>query len=309
MGKSKIRLKYSKEFDLQRRVVSHMTSTSWKNIPHVSYLYEPDLTDFYREFEALAEAKSILGRKISLNTILLRVVVEGLKSAPELNALLSYHPQKGEGTVHVSDDINISVPWMLPDGRMVTPVLLHTGTMTLDQLSDAVSELGEKIAKTNVDEMFYQAIVADTIKELKRLHLGVIRRILAAKVSFHRVNGLSGQQKRDYYKTPEKDRIMAENLVSGTVTVSNIGSLYKDQKGYFSILEIIPPQIFAVGLGAVQERPGVYVREDGQKDIGIRKVLPMCLAFDHRAVDFGAVVPFLKRLDEIFSKPYVIHNW
>ena len=46
MGNPKIQLKYSKEFDLQRKVVSHMTATSWKSIPHVSYLYEPDITDF-----------------------------------------------------------------------------------------------------------------------------------------------------------------------------------------------------------------------------------------------------------------------
>jgi pyruvate/2-oxoglutarate dehydrogenase complex dihydrolipoamide acyltransferase (E2) component len=309
MDKLKIRLKHSKRFDLQRRVVSHMTSASWQNIPHVSFLYEPDITDFCQEFEALAEEKNIIGRKISLNTILLRVIVEGLKSAPELNALLAYHHQKGEGTVHVCEDINISVPWMLPDGKMITPVLSHTETMTLNQLSDAVSQLREKIAHTNVDEMLYRAIVSDTLQELRSFHLGIFRRIFAAKVSFHQVNGLSGKEKREYYSIPEQNRLTAENLISGTVTVSNIGSLYKEQRGYFGILQIIPPQIFSVGLGAVQERPGVYVREDGQKDIGIRKVLPMCLAFDHRAVDFSAVIPFLKRLDEVFSKPYVIHNW
>ncbi len=29
-------------FDIQRRVVSHMVTTSWQNVPHVAYLYEPD---------------------------------------------------------------------------------------------------------------------------------------------------------------------------------------------------------------------------------------------------------------------------
>ena len=44
-------------FDLQRRVVSHIVSTSWQNIPHVSFLYEPDITDFYQVYEELTKQK------------------------------------------------------------------------------------------------------------------------------------------------------------------------------------------------------------------------------------------------------------
>ena len=38
-------------------------------------------------------------------------------------------------------------------------------------------------------------------------------------------------------------------------------------------------------------------------------MLPICIAFDHRALDFGDIVPFLKRLDDIFENPKVIHTW
>lgn len=47
----------------------------------------------------------------------------------------------------------------------------------------------------------------------------------------------------------------------------------------------------------------------GNKSIEARKVLPICIAFDHRALDFGDIVPFLKRLDDIFENPKVIHTW
>jgi pyruvate dehydrogenase E2 component (dihydrolipoamide acetyltransferase) len=189
---------------------------------------------------------------------------------------------------------------------MITPVIPDTGALTLDELSDAVSALEQKINNTNIDELLYRAVVADTFEELGKFHLSVLQRILA---NVFRIKGLSGKEKRDYDQKPEQERLTEKNLTSGTVTISNIGSLYKEQKGYFGILEIIPPQIFAVGLGAVQEKPGVYVRVDGQKDIGIRKILPMCLVFDHRAVDFNAIVPFMKKLDEIFSAPGVIQHW
>lgn len=296
-------------FDLQRRVVSHMVSESWTTIPHVSYLYEPDITEFYDEFRALAAERASAGARMTFNTILLRVIVEGLKSAPDLNAFIDYHHEKGEGTLEVRDDINISVPWVLPDGRMITPAILHAESMTLAELSEQMARLGERIANTDVDELLYRAVRADTVKEVRRFHLGVFRRIIAAEVGFHRVTGLSGEAKEHYYAVPEDDRLTAQNLISGTVTVSNIGSLYKEQRGGFGVLEIIPPQVFAVGIGAVQEKPGVYLDEQGEKTIGIRKVLPMCLVFDHRAVDFTALVPFLKRLDEIFLTPVAIRGW
>ncbi len=297
------------EFSLQRRVTSHMVAESWKNIPHVSYLYEPDITDFYREYEALAQSRGAAGHRISLNTILLKVIVEGVKAAPGLNARISYNHRKGEGSLRQSGIINITIPWLLPDGRMITPVVQQVDTMTLNELSAGIMQLGERVAATNIDELLYRAVVRDTLQELRKFHLNVFRRIVAAKISFHGIWGLSGREKARYYETPEKDRLTERDLTCGTITVSNIGSLYKEQKGCFALLEIIPPQIFAVGLGAVLEKPGVYVNEQGEKAIGIRKALPMCLVFDHRAVDFNELVPFLKKLDAIFADPSVIRTW
>ncbi len=120
MRKSNVPFRNPEAFGLQRRVVSHMTSTSWQNIPHVSYLYEPDVTEFYEEFRRLAAEKGERGKKLSFNTILLRVVAEGLKSCPELNSHIEYLYRKGEGSIHICGEINITVPWLLPDGGMIT---------------------------------------------------------------------------------------------------------------------------------------------------------------------------------------------
>lgn len=298
-----------RRFDLQRRVVAHMVTESWTSIPHVSYLYEPDVTDFAREFDALAASQAATGTKLSFNTIVIRAIVEGLMAAPELNAHVDYNHAKGEGTLRTCDDVNVSVPWIVGDGRMITPVIPNVQSMTLAELSEAVRELGQKISHTDIDELLYRAVVADTAGRLRRLRLGVLRRIIAATITRHPVRGLPRRTKAEYYSTPEADRLTPENLVSGTVTISNIGSLYKEQRGQFGILEIIPPQVFAVGVGAMQERPGIRVTADGSKEIAIRTVLPMCLVFDHRAVDFGALIPFLKRLDAIFQAPEVVHGW
>lgn len=309
MNYKDIKIKKSERFGLQRRVVSYMTSESWHNVPHVTYVYEPDITDFYEEYLKLAKRVGNSGVKISFNTLMLKVIIEGLLSAPDLNSYVEYNHKKSEGIIHILDQINISLPWLLPDGRMITPVIPDCGEMTLNEISKYIADLSSRIEKTNINELLYKAAFTDTVDKLKKLNFSILRRILATKVTGHRIYGLKSKNKAEYYKIPVTDRLTEKDIMSGTVTVSNVGSLYKEQRGFFGLLEIIPPQALAIGLGAVQEKPGIYILETGNKEIGIRKVLPMCLAFDHRAVDFNSIVPFLKRLDEIFQNPSIIHAW
>ena len=37
--------------------------------------------------------------------------------------------------------------------------------------------------------------------------------------------------------------------------------------------------------------------------------MPIDLVFDHRAVDYGDVLPFIQRLEDIFKNPEQIYNW
>ncbi|MGD0707804.1 MAG: 2-oxo acid dehydrogenase subunit E2 [Anaerolineaceae bacterium] len=307
-----IAIKEIQPFDLQRKVVSHIMSSSWKNIPHVSYLYEPDITDFYNEFNKLAVEHSQNAtepHKISFNTILLKTIVEGLLAAPKLNSLLEYNPRTVEGRLLVCADINISLPWLLADGRMITPIVAKADKMSLNAISDAVAALKLKIENTNIDEMLYKSARADTVGELKRLNFSVVTRVLSTTFGSQKFIRLHGEEKKRYYSLPEELRLTEKEIMDGTVTVSNIGSLYREQQGYFGLLEIVPPQVLAVGISAIQEKPGVFLDDTQKQQIGIRKFVPICLVFDHRAVDFDTLVPFLKRLDEIFAHPQEIHSW
>ncbi len=35
----------------------------------------------------------------------------------------------------------------------------------------------------------------------------------------------------------------------------------------------------------------------------------MTLAFDHRAYDYPDIIPFFRKLDEIFADPSVVEGW
>lgn len=304
-----IKIRSSKRFDLQRKVVSHMTSSSWQNVPHVSYIYEPDITAFYDEFTKLSKERSKIGFKISFNTIMIKVIIEGLLKAPDLNSYIEYNNKKTDGVLHILEQINISIPWLLANGKMITPAIISAEKMSLNDIATYISDLSKRIEQTDIDEMLYKVAFTDTINELKKFNFKVFRRILASKVTKYKISRLKGKEKQAYYSIPESERLTEKDIMYGTITVSNIGSLYKDQKGFFALLEIIPPQVFAIGIGSIQEKPGVFLSPTRHKEIGIRKTLPMCLAFDHRAIDFNSIVPFLKALDSIFANPKVIYTW
>ncbi len=296
-------------FGMQRKIVSHMTSESWKSIPHVTYLYEPDVTEFMEAYHRLNQEGN-RPRKITVNTILLKAIAQGLKAAPALNAHIDYRDKTVRGRVTQLERIDISVPWCLPNGEMMTVNLRDVGSKSLDELAAYIEEMGRRMERTDFNEAMYEVAFAETLTHLKHLHfIRVLRRLFGSKVGKHRVKTLSGKAKKAYYQIPASERLTKADLEQGSVTVSNIGSVYRGQHGAMALLEIIPPQVFAVAVGAVQEKPGVYMDANGVKQIGIRQVLPMCLAFDHRAVDFEALVPFMKTLDHLFAHPDVIREW
>ena len=49
-----------------------------------------------------------------------------------------------------------------------------------------------------------------------------------------------------------------------------------------------------------------YKDENGEDKIEIRNILPLTICFDHRALDFSEVSPFIWKLEEIFNNPEII---
>ena len=76
-----------------------------------------------------------------------------------------------------------------------------------------------------------------------------------------------------------------------------------------ALLEIIPPQVAAIALSSAQKRPVVVTNEKGEDSIAIRTIVPVTIAFDHRALDYGDVTPFMRRLDELLAEPSVAASW
>ena len=296
-------------FGIQRKIVANMTTESWQNIPHVTYMYEPDFTKFFKEYKKLNQNRSG-EEKITFNTLMLKVISEGLKAAPIMNSHIEFDKKLVRGRIDTFSDINISMPTILPNGKMMTINLRDFGNKNLDEMTAYINDVRCRAEKTNLTEAMYSVSFDNTMKNLKKGRIfQTIGRLYGANFGKCKISHFRGKAKREYESIPETERLTIKDLEQGTVTVSNIGSTYLAQRGATALLEIVPPQVCALSVGAVLEKPIVVKKSDGRKEIEARSVLPICIAFDHRALDFGEIVPFMKRLDEIFEHPSVIRSW
>ncbi|MBR2876679.1 MAG: 2-oxo acid dehydrogenase subunit E2, partial [Clostridia bacterium] len=203
---------------------------------------------------------------------------------------------------------DISVPWPLPDGTMMTINMKDMGNRDLQDIAKYSAEINRKLANTNLTEALYSVSIHNTIDALKRGHLiKAALRIIGAKTQKkHKVVTLTGKEKKAYDSIPASEKITREDLAQGTFLVSNVGNLVRGLPGSVEVLMIIPPMVCAVGIGSIQKKPVVVTNENGEEEIGIANILPMAICFDHRALDFAEVSPFIRKLDEIFNNPEII---
>ena len=289
-------------FDLQRKIVANMTSESWETIPHAGVVYEPDVTDFMARFKELKKQGKF--SNISINTLMLRVIVEGLKACPALNGHIQFNRLFLKGKIEYYKDINIPMPMIMPDDSMMTINLHNFENRNMEEMQEYIEAVRRKLDNTNITEAMFSVSMDNTISALKKLKIGtVFGRLAGAKLGKYRVKTLSGKAKKEYKKIPEKDRIVKQDIEQGTITVSNLGSIYRGSTCRPSIIEVIPPQLCAIGLGAVYDAPGVVNGE-----ILPRSYVPMLIIFDHRALDFGDAAPFMRKLDEIFANPDILET-
>ncbi len=96
----------------------------------------------------------------------------------------------------------------------------------------------------------------------------------------------SGKQSRD-------------DLQGGTFTITNAGAL----GGHHFTAIINYPEVAILGLGQGRMQPVVVTGEDGQQEIVPRLIMPIVLCFDHRVVDGGDAIRFLRLVIDALEDP------
>lgn len=99
---------------------------------------------------------------------------------------------------------------------------------------------------------------------------------------------------RDLTRRARTGRLRGSELSQPSISVSNLGD-----QGVESVLGVIyPPQVALIGFGAVTPRPWAV---DGL--LGVRPLVTVTLAADHRATDAAIGARLLKTIDRILQTP------
>lgn len=294
-----------KHFGIARKIVSNMTSESWETIPHAVMTHTPEVS---RLLDVLAEINENSDRqtKISINTAMLRIIVEALKACPKMNSHIEFNRRLVRGCVREFEEINISMPMILKSGEMMTVNMHDMQNKSMSEMRDAIADTARRANNSDMNEVMFEVSLDNTLNGLKQGKiLQTMNRLIGSKTGKHRVKTLSGKAKKEYYSIPESERLTKHDIEQGTITISNIGSVCRGWNGDCTLLEIIPPQTCVIGIGALQK--AVIVDENDEIRIGKR--LPLTIAFDHRALDAGDIAPFIDKLNEIFESPNILKEW
>lgn len=292
-------------FGIARKIVSNMTAESWETIPHAVISYEPEVTEFLKVMKDINK-DATPETKLTINTIMLRVIVEGLKACPIMNSHIEFNRKLVRGNVKTFKEIDISMPMVLKTGEMMTINMHDMQDKTMSQMRDTIADSVRRANNSDMNEVMFEVSLDNTLQGLKRGKIAqTINRLVGSKTGKHKVKTLTGQAKKEYYSIPVTDRLTKHDIEQGTITVSNLGSVCRNWNGICTLLEIIPPQVCAIAIGATQLVP--IAEQDGTIRTGYR--LPFTIAFDHRALDMGDITPFVNKLNEIFEKPDIIREW
>ena len=295
----------TEQFGLQRKIVAAMTSAGWRHTPHACFLYEADVTKLVELLKELNTGRDF-SDAITVNTAMLKIIVEGIKACPQMNGHIRYNEFLAGGSVTLSEHIDVTLPVMLDRKTMLTLNIHGLEQKSISGIRDAVADSIRRAKNSNLQQVMYEVAMHDTLLELRR---GRVLRALGRLLGFWLEGGprrlLHGRAKRAYQAIPATERLTRRDLEQGTVTVTNPGMLYKRWDGACVMLEIVPPQIAAVAINMVQDR--AVVDKDGTLRAG--KVMALTIVFDHRALDASDLVPFVARVDQILRAPEVLREW
>lgn len=295
----------TEHFGIARKIVSNMTSESWETIPHACVTYNANVTEFFSVLKEINEDRE-KEQKITVNTAMLKVLVEALKACPKMNGHIEFNRKLVRGEVKTIENIDVSMPVVLNNGEMMTINMHGMESKTMSEMRDAIADSMRRANNSDMNEVMFEVSMDNTVQGLKKGKImQTVCRLIGSKTGKHKVKTLSGKAKKEYYSIPKSDRLTKHDIEQGTVTISNLGSIYRGWDGECTILEIIPPQLTAIAVGAAQRKP--VCSPSGE--ITSALILPLTIAFDHRALDMGDVVPFFNKLDEVFANASVLKEW
>ena len=291
-------------FGLRSRVSGYILTKAQQNSPTCGYNYEADVSKFWDEFHNLKEN---CGYHLSFNTVMIKVLAEGLKAAPKLNAHIKFNTTSSCGTLIMKKHVDVAVPVVLDNGDTFPIKVNEAENKSLKELSEQIDDLLERLKNTDIDQAMFDVVAQRTVGlMLSGAVVPTTAQTITGYVGKHKVAKITDRFRR----APKKGTtLVMDELNEGTVCLTNWGVLYDGLNGNVTYTPLLYPQTFLMAMGKARDVNYVFRNEKGEVDMGTKKVLPITLMFDHRIGAFNDVMPFIKKLDEIFQNPEIMREW
>lgn len=296
---------------IRDRLTSNVLVNSQREIPGTACNYEADVTKLWEEYIKL---KAECDYPLTFNSVMLKILVEGLKSAPRLNAHFEYNHRKTSGRLIIKKHIDVAMAVCLENGETFQIKLQHLEDKSLKEIALLAEDVKDRLGKTNLKKVMFKVAgqrmlglaakgkITDTFSQFISAYFGKAK---IAKIS--KLINPKSYKKRPSDKKYEGLKI--DDFTEGTVCFTNWGPLYENLNVNITYIPPLYPQVFLFGTGKVNDKEYVYKNENGAIEIGTKKVLPVTLVFDHKIGGAADIMPFIKRLDEIFASPEVLQSW
>jgi 2-oxoglutarate dehydrogenase E2 component (dihydrolipoamide succinyltransferase) len=122
---------------MRRSIAQHMTQ-SVAVAPHVTTVFEADLSAIVAHREAHRGALEADGVKLTYTAYFVRASVAALRAVPEVNS--RWH----DDALELFEDCNIGVAAALPDGGLIVPVIHRAQTLDLRATAERLQDLTQR---------------------------------------------------------------------------------------------------------------------------------------------------------------------
>ena len=133
-----------KHTQMRRSIAQHMVQ-SVAAAPHVTSVFDADLSAVVKHREANKAEFEKRGAKLTYTAYFVRATVEALKAVPEVNS--RWH----DDALEIFDDMNIGVATALGSGGLIVPVITKAQDLDLYGIAERLQDLTERARSEKLD--------------------------------------------------------------------------------------------------------------------------------------------------------------
>jgi 2-oxoglutarate dehydrogenase E2 component (dihydrolipoamide succinyltransferase) len=128
-----------------RRSIAHHMVQSVATAPHVTSVFEADLSAVIADRDAKKAELEGRGVKLTYTAYFVRAAVAALKAVPEANS--RWH----DDALEVFDDMNIGIATALGSGGLIVPVIMKAQELDLSGIAERLQDLTERARNDKLD--------------------------------------------------------------------------------------------------------------------------------------------------------------